>query len=68
QGMHVHLAKAKRDQTKMHEDPDFVAIAETASTRSFFFRDWSRLASQIAETTLALTLAEKEAFDTLRHE
>ncbi|KAG6868327.1 hypothetical protein C0993_004936 [Termitomyces sp. T159_Od127] len=68
QGMHVHLAKAKRDQTKIIEDPNFVTMVETASTRSFFFKDWSRLASQIAECTIALTSAEKEAFDTLRNE
>ncbi|KAG6861219.1 hypothetical protein C0995_002568 [Termitomyces sp. Mi166 len=67
-GMHVHLAKAKRDQTKIIADPDFVSIAESASTRCFFFKDWSRLASQLAETSLALTLAEKEVFETLRNE
>ncbi|KAG5716617.1 MutS like protein [Termitomyces sp. T112] len=67
-GMHVHLAKAKRDQTKIIANPEFVSIAESASTRCFFFKDWSLLASQIAEKTLALTLAEKEAFEVLRHE
>lgn len=31
-------------------------------------QEWSRLGGQIAETTLALTMAEKEAFETLRNE
>ncbi|KAG6831256.1 hypothetical protein H0H92_011766 [Tricholoma furcatifolium] len=68
QGMHVHLARAKRDQKMIIADSDFVSIAESASTRCFFFKDWSRLGGQITETNLALTEAEKEAFDTLRNE
>ncbi|KAG6842478.1 hypothetical protein C0991_000004 [Blastosporella zonata] len=38
QGMHVHLAKSKRDQSKIIADPEFVSIAESASTRCFFFK------------------------------
>ncbi|KAG6850322.1 hypothetical protein H0H93_014897 [Arthromyces matolae] len=62
-GMHVHLAKAKRDQRHIITDPDFVSIAE-----SYDVQDWSRLASKIGETTLALAQAEKEAFQSLREE
>ncbi|GLB36353.1 putative DNA-binding domain of DNA mismatch repair MUTS family protein [Lyophyllum shimeji] len=67
-GMHVHLGKAKRDQAKLSSSPEFVSIAESGSTRCYFFREWSCLGGQIAETMLALTLAEKEAFETLRNE
>ncbi|KAG6845947.1 hypothetical protein H0H87_010995 [Tephrocybe sp. NHM501043] len=68
QGMHVHLAKSKRDQSKLILDLEFVSIAESASTRCFFFRGWSCLGSRIVETTQALMMAEKEAFETLRDE
>lgn len=59
--MHVHLAKAKRDQTRILEDPEFVAIAETASTRSFFLKVRNPIytemlvdSRQISRTGLAL--------------
>lgn len=35
QGMHVHLSR-KRDQTKLSNDPNFVAIYESGSTKCFF--------------------------------
>ncbi|TFK40961.1 muts domain V-domain-containing protein [Crucibulum laeve] len=68
QGLHVHLSKARRDQTKINRDPDFIAIAESATTKCFFNKNWSQLGSLINECTLALVSAEKEAFEMLRNE
>ncbi|KAI6045013.1 muts domain V-domain-containing protein [Pisolithus marmoratus] len=68
QGMHVHLARAKRDQSRIKTSPDFISISENASTSSFFYLPWSQLGSQIVETGLAISNAEKEIFDALREE
>ncbi|KAJ4001318.1 muts domain V-domain-containing protein [Lentinula boryana] len=68
QGMHVHLAKSKRDQRKLNADSDFVSINETGTTRSFFFQDWAHLGQKIFTTSIAVAIAEKEAFETLRQE
>jgi hypothetical protein len=38
QGMHVHLGKAKRDQSKLNAAPEFVTIAESASTQCYFYK------------------------------
>ncbi|KAK0233421.1 muts domain V-domain-containing protein [Armillaria fumosa] len=67
-GMHVHLARAKRDHRRINEDPNFVAINTTTTTRSYVYQEWSLLGSQIFETSMALLAAEKEAFETLRSE
>ncbi|KAJ6574843.1 muts domain V-domain-containing protein [Mycena capillaripes] len=67
-GMHVHLQKAKRDRKKISQDPDFVSIAESGTTKSFFYQEWAQLGGQIIETTNALITAEKEAFESLRME
>jgi hypothetical protein len=37
-GMHVHLARAKRDQAKLNAVDEFVTIAESGSTRCYFFK------------------------------
>ncbi|KAJ3922978.1 muts domain V-domain-containing protein [Lentinula edodes] len=68
QGMHVHLAKAKRDQKKIAADPDFVSISETGTTRSYFFQDWAQLGQKIFTTSNAIATSEKEAFEILRQE
>ncbi|KAJ3848816.1 muts domain V-domain-containing protein [Lentinula lateritia] len=68
QGMHVHLAKAKRDQKKITADPDFVSISETGTTRSYFFQDWAQLGQKIFTTSNAIAMSEKEAFEMLRQE
>ncbi|KIK71237.1 hypothetical protein GYMLUDRAFT_66444 [Collybiopsis luxurians FD-317 M1] len=68
QGMHVHLAKSKRDQRKLNADPAFVSISESGTTKSYFYQDWSQLGQQIFTTSIALLTAEKEAFETLRQE
>ena len=36
--MHVHLARAKRDQAKLNAVDEFVTIAESGSTRCYFFK------------------------------
>jgi hypothetical protein len=38
QGMHIHLGKAKRDQNKLNAAPEFVTIAESASTQCYFYK------------------------------
>ncbi|KAG9314542.1 muts domain V-domain-containing protein [Chiua virens] len=68
QGMHVHMGRAKRDQSKIKADPSFIAISESASTSSYFYQPWSQLGSQIVETTTAITNAEKQIFSSLRDE
>ncbi|KAJ7462636.1 muts domain V-domain-containing protein [Mycena galericulata] len=65
-GMHVHLLKAKRDRTKISQNPEFVSIAESGSTKCYFYQEWAQLGGQIVETTMALVAAEKEAFESLR--
>jgi DNA mismatch repair ATPase MutS len=67
-GMHVHIGRAKRDEAKIKSDPSFIAISESASTRSYFYQPWSKLGAQIVETTAAITNAEKEIFNSLRDE
>ncbi|KAJ7597248.1 muts domain V-domain-containing protein [Mycena floridula] len=67
-GMHVHLAKSKRHQSKLNKDSKFVSLQESNTTKSYFFQDWSLLGSQIFETSMSLLAAEKEAFVTLRGE
>ncbi|KAJ7786042.1 muts domain V-domain-containing protein [Mycena metata] len=65
-GMHVHLLKAKRDQRKINQNPEFVSIAESGTTKCYFYQEWAQLGAQIIETTQALVTAEKEAFKSLR--
>ena len=35
-GMHVHLARSKRDASKIKSDATFIPISESASTCTFF--------------------------------
>lgn len=37
-GTHVHLAKAKRDQGKLHQDLSFVSISESGTTKCYFYQ------------------------------
>ncbi|KAK2461757.1 hypothetical protein APHAL10511_006220 [Amanita phalloides] len=67
-GVHIHLAKAKRDRVKLDDASDFVSIAESATTKCYFNKEWSQLGGQIAATNMALIDAEKEAFELLRTE
>ncbi|KAF8898515.1 muts domain V-domain-containing protein [Infundibulicybe gibba] len=66
QGMHVHLAKLKRDRKKLDDDSAFITLAESASTKCYFHKAWSQLGARIVNTTAALTTAEKEALEKLR--
>ncbi|KAF7306692.1 DNA mismatch repair protein [Mycena indigotica] len=65
-GMHVHLLKAKRDSKQINQDPAFVNIAASGTTKCYFHGEWAQLGGQIIETANALTMAEKEAFESLR--
>ncbi|KAJ7783497.1 muts domain V-domain-containing protein [Mycena maculata] len=65
-GMHVHLLKAKRDRAKIGQNPEFVSIAESGTTKCYFYQEWAKLGGQIFETTMTLVAAEKEAFESLR--
>ncbi|EAU92915.2 MutS2 protein [Coprinopsis cinerea okayama7 len=65
QGMHVHLSRAKRDQGKLNDDPAFVKLAETASTKCYLYQPWSQLGGLIGSTMLAVAAAEREAFSEL---
>ena len=65
--MHVHVAR-KAHASQLRNDADFIALSESGSTCAFFHKGWSHLAAQISETTTAITMAEKEAFDILRDE
>ncbi|KAF9270425.1 hypothetical protein L218DRAFT_993042 [Marasmius fiardii PR-910] len=68
QGMHIHLAKFKRDQGKIKNDPVFVSISETGTTKCYFYQEWSQLGTQIFNAALALSAAERDAFEGLRQE
>ncbi|KAJ7169620.1 muts domain V-domain-containing protein [Mycena filopes] len=65
-GMHVHLLKAKRDQKKLTQNADFVSIAESGTTKCYFYQEWAQLGAHIIETTQGLVAAEREAFESLR--
>nr|GAT47910.1 DNA mismatch repair protein [Mycena chlorophos] len=65
-GMHVHLLKAKRDSKKISQDPLFVSIAASGTTRCYFHADWAQLGSRLADTSTALITAERAAFESLR--
>lgn len=41
--MHVHIARAKRDATKIIADPAFIPISQSASTCTFFYQVSSRI-------------------------
>ncbi|KAF9068002.1 muts domain V-domain-containing protein [Rhodocollybia butyracea] len=68
QGMHVHLAKSKRDHRLLSADPTFVSMNETGTTRTYFYQDWAQLGQKIFTTSIDVLAAEKEAFETLRQE
>ncbi|KAL1740026.1 muts domain V-domain-containing protein [Schizophyllum fasciatum] len=67
-GMHVYLARRKRDSRALDASPEFVQVSESGSTKGYFWNPWTQLGSEIVETTLALQVAEREAFDILRRE
>ncbi|EJF66544.1 hypothetical protein DICSQDRAFT_142135 [Dichomitus squalens LYAD-421 SS1] len=66
-GMHIHVAR-KAHASQLRKDADFISVSESGSTCTFFHIGWSQLAAQISETTMAIAVAEKEAFEVLRNE
>ncbi|KAF9015364.1 muts domain V-domain-containing protein [Cyathus striatus] len=66
-GMHVHIAKSTRDEKKLNSDPSFVLISASATTKCYFYQNWSRLGNSISETVTTLAMAEKEVFGLLRN-
>ncbi|RXW14255.1 hypothetical protein EST38_g11599 [Candolleomyces aberdarensis] len=68
QGMHIHIAKPRKDSKNIDTDSSFTTISESASTKSYFYREWSELGTTIARTTALLAQEEKQAFETLREE
>ncbi|EIN13528.1 hypothetical protein PUNSTDRAFT_48476 [Punctularia strigosozonata HHB-11173 SS5] len=67
-GLHVHLAKGKRDKAKLQASPSFILISESGSTASYFLQEWSRIGTLIFDTTAAISNEERLAFDGLRGE
>lgn len=43
-------------------------MSESASTKSYFYREWSELGNLLTTTSGALAQAEKQAFEMLREE
>ncbi|TCD67520.1 DNA mismatch repair ATPase msh1 [Steccherinum ochraceum] len=69
QGFYVHILRAKRDARALKANPDrFTLLTESASTSSFLHQEWSVLGSSIVDTSTAIQVAEREAFDILRGE
>ncbi|KIP12627.1 hypothetical protein PHLGIDRAFT_113698 [Phlebiopsis gigantea 11061_1 CR5-6] len=67
-GMHVHIARSKRDAPKIKGDTTFIPISESATTCTFFNQEWSQLGAEIVRTTVDITIAERQAFEELRKE
>ncbi|KAI0048387.1 hypothetical protein FA95DRAFT_1678333 [Auriscalpium vulgare] len=68
QGLHVHVARSKRDAARLKTSGEFVVMSESKSTSSFFHRDWSKLGKEIIQTSYDITVTEKQAFELLRNE
>jgi hypothetical protein len=82
--MHVHIARSKRDASRLRNSPLFVKISESGTTCSFFHKvgstfvatrrvsrmkqEWSILGAQMVDTSTAIFAAEREAFEQLRVE
>ncbi|KIY72763.1 hypothetical protein CYLTODRAFT_6570 [Cylindrobasidium torrendii FP15055 ss-10] len=67
-GLHVHLAKAKRDSRRLDDDAAFVSIQTSNTTVSYLYPEWSRLGADIFDTSMRLVAEEKAAFEELRRE
>ncbi|KAI9511745.1 muts domain V-domain-containing protein [Russula earlei] len=68
QGLHVHIAKSKREATKAKASPAFTVISESNSTCCLFHQDWARLGSQLWEVSQKIVSMERVAFDVLKNE
>ncbi|KAF8529495.1 muts domain V-domain-containing protein [Gautieria morchelliformis] len=67
-GVHVHIGKSKRDLGKIEASSQFIPIASTTSSKSFFNQAWHRLGTDIIDTIMQIFVAEKHAFEMLRLE
>ncbi|KAH9004188.1 muts domain V-domain-containing protein [Lactarius hatsudake] len=67
-GLHVHVAKSKRDAAKAKASPAFTLIAESNSTCCFFHQGWAQVGSELLETSQNIASVEKAAFEALRNE
>ncbi|KAH9081821.1 muts domain V-domain-containing protein [Lactarius deliciosus] len=67
-GLHVHVAKSKRDAAKAKASPTFTLIAESNSTCCFFHQGWAQVGSELLETSQTIASVEKAAFEVLRNE
>ncbi|EIM83372.1 uncharacterized protein STEHIDRAFT_62817 [Stereum hirsutum FP-91666 SS1] len=67
-GLHVHIARSKRDAAPLKASQSFVLISESNSTSVFFNRAWSQLGTELMETSNSILAHEKAAFEALRNE
>ncbi|KAF8506861.1 muts domain V-domain-containing protein [Russula emetica] len=68
QGLHVHIAKSKRDAARAKVSPAFTIISESNSTCCLFHQGWAQLGSKLLEISQSIASAEKAAFEVLRNE
>ncbi|KAI0094596.1 muts domain V-domain-containing protein [Irpex rosettiformis] len=66
QGYHIHIARAKRDATKIRSDPNFIPVSSSGTTCTFYLAEWSQLGNRMQELYLGISDAEKTAFENLR--
>ncbi|KAH9944535.1 muts domain V-domain-containing protein [Epithele typhae] len=66
-GMFVHLSR-KKDAARLKGSPEFAPLSESSSTCTFFHSAWSRLGTEISQTAVSISMAEKRAFEDLRLE
>ncbi|KZT58414.1 hypothetical protein CALCODRAFT_238116 [Calocera cornea HHB12733] len=67
-GLHIRIGNPRRDSRKIGESDTMVLIGQSASSKSFFHRPWSRLGAEIATTEQSIQQAERRAFESLRSE
>ncbi|EJD04012.1 uncharacterized protein FOMMEDRAFT_106414 [Fomitiporia mediterranea MF3/22] len=67
-GLHVHIAKPRKDAERLEKSRYFMPLAESKSTKTYFNQEWFALGNAILETVMSIYSAEKEAFLTLRNE
>ncbi|KAF8272981.1 muts domain V-domain-containing protein [Lactarius quietus] len=67
-GLHVHIARSKRDAGKAKASPAFTVVAESNSTCCLFHQAWAQVGSELLETSQTIASVEKAAFEALRNE
>ncbi|KAI0308058.1 muts domain V-domain-containing protein [Multifurca ochricompacta] len=68
QGLHIHIARSKRDAANAKASPAFTIISENSSTCYFFHQGWAQLGSELLETSQRIASSERAAFEVLRSE